>query len=890
MRKRIRRSPVQWMRAFLRNVFQRGERERELADELETYESLLAEEELLRGRGARDARRLARMHLGGMDQVKEEVRSLRAGASFETLVRDIRVGVRGLMREPVFTLTALVALGLGIGATATVFSVVNGVLLSPLRYVDPDELVAVLHDVRDPVAPANYLDWRQAGADFVELNAAEYWSPNLSGEDGAEKVEGLRVTPELFPMLGVAPQQGRHFQSDAGEPGNEREAILSEGLWLRRFGGDPGVIGTTIRLNGDSYTIVGVMPAEFQFAPFWATESELWVPLSLAGRADSRRGNSLRVFGRLADGVSLQAARDRMATITAALDESFPGTNRNVTVTPLEEMAVGTARVPLLVLFGAVSFLLLIACANVAHMMLARASSRQREIVLRAALGASRGRLVRQLLTESVMIAVAGGAVGIVLAVACIRLLRDMAGASLPRMDMIAMDYRVTAFALTISVVTGLLFGVVPALQSAGKPAADALRESDRGTTHGRGRSRARDGLMISEFALALILLAGAGLLARSLIALQRIDPGFDPDRVLSMQLRVNGAAAASPGARQAFYETVIERVRGMPGVAAASAINHLPLAGDLWGLPFAIEGRPPTEPGEGHVGTYRVVMPGYFETMGVALLRGRVIDERDAGGTVPVVVINEAMARRHWPDENPIGQRIAVGGGGADVEWRSIAGVVENVARGDWAAPPEEEFYLPLAQTPSMLEDAGAHIAYITLVVRTTGDAVEVAPSIRALVRDIDANVAVSDVQTMRFVVSTALAPSRLPVLMLGAFAVVALILAMVGIFGMTSYALSKRTQEIGIRLALGAEPGRVLGVLVRRGLVLAAVGMGAGLSGALILTRLMGSMLFGVTASDPVTYLSVSLTLGLVAVAGSTIPALRALRSDPVTSLRSD
>ena len=650
------------------------------------------------------------------------------------------------------------------------------------------------------------------------------------------------------------------------------------------------VVGSTLLLNGESYTVVGVMPASFQFAPFWATDAELWVPLSLAERASSRGGNSLRVFGRLAAGVSVDAARERLAAITAALEISFPGTNRNVTVTPLKERVVGSARLPLLVLLGAVSFLLLIACANVAHMMLARAATRQREVVMRSALGASRGRLMRQFLTESVMLSLAGGAVGALLSVWSIRALRELAGSSIPRMNAVSVDLRVLGFAFAVSLLTGVLFGILPALQASRREAAEVLRDSDRGSTHGRSRSRVRDGLMVSEFALALMLLAGAGLMVRSFVALRDVDPGLDASRVLSMQLSVNGAASASSGARQAFYETVIERVRALPGVEAVSAINHLPLAGDLWGIPFAIEGRPPAEPGERPNGVYRVVMPGYFETMGIAVDRGRPIDERDGAGAVPVVVINQAMAARHWPGEEPIGQRISASISGPDAEWATVIGVVENVVRGEWAAAPEDEFYLPLAQTRSMLEENGAHIAYITLVARTVSEPAALAPAIRRVVHAVDPNVAISDVQTMHDVVTAAVAPSRFPLVLLSSFAGVALVLAMVGILGMTSYSLSRRTHEIGIRVALGARPGRVLGNLVGHSLVLAAAGMAVGLSAALLLTRFMESMLFGVRASDPATYVAVSLVLVAVAMAGSAIPSWRVLRADPVSALRSD
>jgi putative ABC transport system permease protein len=879
---------LRWLRAALWNVRGRRARELELDEELESYVSLLAQEELLRGRSGVEARRMARVAVGGVEQVKEEVRAVRAGAHLETVIRDVRQGVRGLIREKAFTVVAVVALGLGIGATAAIFSVVDGVLLRPLRYADPDRLVVVLHDGINPVSPANYVDWRRATAEFMELGAAEYWTPNVSGRERAEKVRGLRVVPELFPMLGVLPMLGRHFGVETGDPGRDREVVLSAGLWRRWYGADTAVVGRTLVMNGEPYTVVGVMPAGFRFAPFWATDSELWVPLAFAERTSSRSGNSLRVFGRLGPNVTLGAARERMTAITDALEAAYPGTNRNVIVTPLKEQVVGGARLPLLVLLSAVAFLLLIACANVAHMMLARAASRHREIVLRSALGASRGRLVRQLLTESVTLSLAGGAVGVIVAFWGVRLLRGLAGASVPRMDAVAVDARVLAFTFAVSLLTGVLFGVAPAWQASRRAPADVLREGDRGATHGGRRSRIRDVLIISEFALALVLLAGAGLMVRSFLALRHIDPGFAPDRVLSMQLSVNGAAAASPGARLVFYREVVARARTLPGVEAASAINHLPLAGDLWGLGFAVEGRDPPAPGERPNATYRVVMPGYFDAMGIALRRGRSFDDRDDVNAPAVVVINEAMAASHWPGEDPLGRRITFDDPAASATWLTIVGVVENAVRSDWAEPPAEELYVALYQNRAMLEGMGAHVAYVTLVVRAVGDAAVLAPAVRNLVNELDPNVAVSNVRTMTDVVAAAIAPSRFSLVLLAVFAGVALVLAVVGIFGMTSYAVSKRTHEIGIRMALGAEPLAVLSGVVRHGLILAAAGVVFGLGGAVLLTRLMASMLFGVAPTDPATYLLVSALLVAVALAGSAVPAWRVLRSDPLSALR--
>lgn len=801
---------------------------------------------------------------------------------------DLRFAGRSLRKTPAFTAAAILALTLGIGATTAILSVVNAVLLRPLPYANADRLVVLLHNGRNPVAPANFADWRAQTRGFTDMAAAEYWTPDATGGDNPEQIMGLRVTAGMFPMLGVQPLLGRYFRVDEDQPGSEHVVVLSYGLWQRRFGSDAAVLGKTLSLNSNVYTIVGVMPPTFQFAPFWATKSELWAPLALAPRLASRDGQSLRIFARLRDGVTLARARADVNAITAILEQQFPGSNRNVVVTPLKEKVVGSIETPLLVLFVAVAFVLLIACANVAHMLLARATARRRELAIRAALGASRSRIVGQLLAESVLLAMAGGLLGIGVALLGVRAIVAASPAIIPRVATISIDTRVLLFTLGVTAITALLFGLLPAFRAARVDLASSFRGSDKSGADGADRGRLRGALVASEFSLALVLLIAAGLMIRTFVALRHVDPGFDPRGVVSMTVSTSGTPAADSSRHASFYVDALERVRAVPGVVAASYINHLPLAGDNWGFPFRLEGKPVPRPGESPSATYRVVFPGYFETMRLPILQGRDIAQTDRLGAPPVVVVNEFMARTHWPGESAVGKRIAIG----DTAWITVVGVVKNAVRESWSAKPEEEMYLPFFQTPSYMKGTGAS-RYMTLVAHTACnarpcDASSFAPRIRDAVRGAEPHAPISAVATMEAIVADATADARFYVVLLAAFAGVALLLAAVGIYGVMSYAVSRRTREIGIRIALGAEPSLVLRAVVSEGMTLAAAGAGAGLLLSLALTRLMRGILFGVGPNDLVTFAAVSGALFVVALAASVVPALRATRIDPLAALR--
>jgi predicted permease len=863
-------------------------RETDLDDELHAYVAMSAEQKVARGMNPEDARRSALIELGGLEQVKEAVRDVRRLAWLETGGRDLRYAARALARTPGFTAAAVLALALGIGANTAIVSVVDSVLLRPLPYAEADRLTVILHGGTKPVAPANYLDWRRQSTTFEAMGAADFWTPNLTGGDRPEKLWALRMTADVLPLLGIPPLLGRFFRPEEDAIGRDRVAVLSYGLWQRSFSGEPQVIGRRITLDGESYEVIGVMPSGFRFAPFWATRAALWAPLALAERATSRAGNSLRVFARLKPGVSLAAAQAELATITGRLEKEFPGTNRNVVVTPLKERVVGDVRRPLLVLLVAVGFVLTIACANVAHMLLARGAARRREIAVRMALGAGRSRVVRQLLTESLLLGLLGGAAGLLLGFAGVRGLLSLHPIGLPRTDTISLDARVLAFTMVVSLATGALFGLVPALRAARLSLSEAFRDGERGSTEGIGRRRARSILIASEFALALMLLVGAGLMMRSFLALRGIDPGFDPRNVITAVVSVTGSAEAQPGRRALFFQSLVERIQRLPGVTAASGINHLPLAGDIWGFPFWVEGEPRPRPGEQHTATYRVVLPGYFRTMGVPILRGRDFTADDRLDSPGVAVVNQKLAGQYWPGEDAIGKRINLDAPGKPEAWLTVVGVAKDTVRSEWAAAPEEEVFLPYLQNRSYLENPGSHVVYLTLVVRTSGEASVLASAIRGTVGSLAKDVAVSDIQTMDAVVDAAMAQPRFYLLLLGAFAAVALTLAAVGIYGVISYSVTTRTREIGVRMALGATRAELLRLVVGQAMKVVVAGAAVGLAGALALTRLMETLLYGVGAADPLTFLSVSLVLVAVALLASYVPARRAMRADPLRALR--
>lgn len=884
---------MSWTRrlaAFLRRLVARERVERELDEELRSYQELLADEMVARGMPAGDARRAAAVASGGIEPLKEQVRSARSGAWLEEAARDVGYAVRLLARNPGFTLPALLALALGIGAATLIFGVVDAVLLRPLPYAEPERLVVVLHDGRDPVAPRTFHELRSQATSFDAVGVAEYWRPNLASDAAPERVLGLRVTASTLAMTGAIPVLGRPLSADQEQPGRQGVVVIGHALWQRQFAGDPAVVGRSVRLDGAQYTIQGVMPPGFDFPPFWARGAELWAPLPLRDGSDVK-GRSLRLFARLATGVSLERARAELASIVARVEAERPGSMKGLLVRPLKDAVVRRVRPALLMLLGAVALLLLVACANVAHMQLARAAGRVREMALRTALGAGRGRLVRQLLTESLLLGVLGAAGGVVLAFAGVRLLAVWRPPSVPRIETLAVDARLLAVALIAAIACSVAFGLAPALQAARREFHGSLRQGGRGSSEGPDRRRLRDWLVASEVALALVLLVGAGLLVRSFSALHAIDPGFDPRGVLTMVVSVKGSQAGAPQRRAAFFRETVARLRSQPGVLSASAVNHLPMAGDIWGRSFQVEGHPLPAPGEAPSAAYRVVLPGYFEVMRLSLVRGRDFDELDVRGRPGVIIVNQAMADAWWPGQDPVGRRVTLDDPmRSDAQWLEVVGVARNAVRAEWSAAPAAEIYLPYLQTTSYLEASAGPFEYLTLVMRTAGDPAALAPAARRVPGSLARDAAVSDLQTMQAVVAGAMAEPRLYVVLLASFASVGLVLAAVGIYGVVSHGVARRRQEIAIRMALGARSGEVVGLVLGQGMTAVALGAAAGIALALALGSTLGSLLYGVRPTDPLTLACVLGLLGGVALLATYVPARRAVAVRPLEALRDE
>ncbi|HWS87815.1 MAG TPA: ABC transporter permease [Pyrinomonadaceae bacterium] len=814
-----------------------------------------------------------------------------------TLLQDLRFGVRMLWKRPGFTAVAVVTLALGIGANSAIFSVVNGLLLRPLPYADSERLAIIwthspgANVAQDWPSPGQFEAVKAQANSFESLALAHGTSQNLAGETGAERIGAVRTTSNMFPLLGVRPLLGRVFLPEEDAPGRPPVVVLSHGLWQRRFGSDPNVVGRAVTLNGKSHEVVGVMPADFSLGyevmPTVGSvqQAEVLLPLALDAEGRARQGDeNYNVIGRLKPGATFEQARAELDQATRNLAQQFPeyyppSRAFSFSARPLLEQVVGDVRPALLVLLGAVGFVLLIACANVANLLLARAAVREKEMAVRTAIGAGRWRIVRQLLTESLALSFAGGVLGLLIAFWGLDALRALAPGNIPRLSNITLDARVLLFTSLVTIMTGVLFGLAPALRSSRVNLGETLKEGGRGLAGGGGQ-RLRDALVVVEIALSLVLLAGAGLLVRSFMRVQQVEPGFDPRGVVSMRFAVTGTPYQGERSTE-FFRQLLERARAMPGVESAGAVNSLPLSGTIgWGG-ITIEGYVPTTTGQEAIqADMRVAGVGYFETMRVPLLGGRHFDERDAAKDAPkVVVIDEKMARTYWPGQEPVGKRLKVGGADSEAPWLTIVGVVGGVKQYALDTDSRVTIYMPHGQNPS---------GTMYVVARTSGDAGALAQSLAREARAIEPNVPVYDVKTMTERLSDSLARRRFAMTALGLFALVAMALAAVGIYGVMSYSVAQRTREIGVRVALGARRRDVLGLVLRRGMLLAALGIGAGLAGALPLARVLGSLLFGVSASDPVTYAAISLLLALAALLACYVPARRATKVDPMVALR--
>jgi predicted permease len=802
-----------------------------------------------------------------------------------TLLQDLRHAFRGFRRNPGFALVALATVALGVGATTAVFSLVNGVLLEPLPYADPDRIALVYADnpaiglPRFPVAPATFLDWRRQTRTFAPLAARRAQSFNLTGGDRPIRVSGERVTAGFFPALGLRPLLGRIIVSADDGPGGAKVAVLSASFFHRHFGGDRRALGRQLALNGESYTVIGVVPDDHRGSV------DLWVPLGLDPTRAPRDLHSLEVLGRLAPGTSLGQARSEMATIAARQAAQYPELDQGwgAAVVPIREVIVADVRPALLLLFAAVGLVLLIACANLANLLLARVSGREGELAVRKALGAGRGRLLSQLLTESLTLSILGGGLGLLLAAWGTRALLAMNPKAVPRAGEIGVDWRVLLFALAVSAATGLAFGLAPAFKAAGADLTPVLKEGGRAQSGGIRRLRGRTLLVLAEMALALVLLAGAGLLIASFARLAGVDPGFRPGRVLTVQLSLPRPKYREPARQAAFAEDLLGRAAALPGVTAAGLVSALPLADHTPQLLFTVEKRPVASPAQAPHANYRAVSPGYFAAMGIPLRRGRVFTAADRTGAPRVILLNETMARSLFPGENPLGRRLTLGvpGPGEEPEWVTVVGVVGDVRHTALKEESGMEMFWPFAQEP---------FADFTLLLASDKAPGALAGPARQAVQAIDPDLPVFHVRPLTEVVSEALAPARLSTVLFGLFAALALALAAVGLYGVMSYAVAERRREIGIRMALGADRSRVFRLVLSQAMGVALVGVVVGLAGSLAATRLLRSLLYGVGTADAFTFPAVAALLTGVAFLASYLPARRATAVDPLTAMRGE
>jgi len=800
----------------------------------------------------------------------------------ESLWKDIRFGARVLWKAPAFTAVALFALVLGIGANTAIFSVVNAVFLKPLPFRDAERLVMVWelspHTGKTNVAnPQNLADWMKRNHCFEDMAAFIETDMNLTGEGGPERVLGSYVTRDFFPVLGVAPILGRNFIAKEDVSSRDDTILLSYGLWKRSYGGDPVIVGKQIRMGDHAGTVVGVMPADFRFP---GSKSELWdlIPLNPNAR---RRGRFLAPIARLKPGVTFAQAQAQMKVIGQQLAREFPefDTGWGITVVPMREQFIGEIRTPLLVLLGAVGMVLLIACANVANLMLMRSSVRQREMAIRSSLGATRIRIVRQILVESGMLGLLSGALGLLTAVwvkdALLAMLPE--SMSVAKVNSVTIDARVLAFTFIISIGTALLFGLMPALRSSRPDFSDSLKEGGRGVLGSLRKNRMRAVLVAAEMAIALTLLIGSGLLIKSFLRLESVPPGFNPEHLLTMRMIISSARYKNAQEAVAGLSEMVDRVQRIPGVTAAGSIHFLPLTGLGAATGFRIDGQPIPKPGSDLITAVSTITPGYFKAMGIPLVKGRGFDNGDVAGRPQVTIINEALAKQFFPNTNPVGQRLFV-------EWGrqtpyEIVGVVGDVKHQGLDKAPMATVYFTYSQEPNTLA---------TLVVRTGADPMRIARAVQDQIHGFDKDQAIADIETMETLVSRSVARPRFQSVLLGTFAGLALLLASIGIFGVMSYSVTQRTHEIGIRMALGAERNQVVRLVVGQVLTIAIFGAVGGVAGALALTRYLRTLLFEVSATDTATFVALPLVMCVVALAASYLPARRAAQVDPISALR--
>ncbi len=878
---------VQNLSNWLRSLFRKNTVEQELRSELRFHIERQVEENLAAGMSPQEARRAAMREFGGVEQVKEECRDTRRANYLENLIQDIRYGLRMLRKSPSFTFFAVAVLALGIAANSAIFSIADAVLVRPLPYRDSNRLVMVWEDSsaygfpKDTPAPGNFSDWKSRNQVFEDLAAISDGSFNLTGSGNPENLIGKWVTANLFSVLGVNPAIGRDFRPEDDVPGAPGVAILSHGLWLRRFGGDPQIIGKDISLNYEKCTVIGVMKRGVQFPD---RETELWVPSRFNTKQLTNHGNHfLQVVARLKAGVSLMTANANLATVASQLEKAYPDSNAKVGAfaVPLREELAGDVRPAILMLVGAVCFVLLIACANVANLLLSRATGRRRELAMRLALGATRGRVIQQMLTESILLALFAGAAGLLLSIWGTKFLAALIPAGFAPLSGTGVDVRVLLFTLLVSLATGILFGIIPASRVSQFHLTPSLNQGGGRSAVGSSGHRLRDALVVCEVALAIVLLAGAALLVRSLQNLYHLDPGFRADHVLVMRTPLPRQKYESFVHRTVFYDQVLANVGNLPGVIAAGYTTWVPLTNAGGATGITIEGKPEPAPGNILIPNVRIVSRDYMRALQMKLIDGRLFEQRDAAGTLPVALINQTMAKNYWLGENPVGERFKEGTYREKSPWITVVGIVGDVHQAGLDVPARAEMYLPYQQ-----QDSGYEPEY--LAVRTSGDPMALAEIVRQQIWAVDKEQPVAGVMPFEDMVDENLSSRRMQASLLSGFAGLALLLVTLGIYAVLSFAVAQRTQEIGVRVALGAQPRDVLGMIFAQGFKLFLIGAAIGLAAALALSRALVHLLYGVSAYDPASFAIVTILLAAVALLACYIPARRATRVDPLIALR--
>jgi putative ABC transport system permease protein len=881
---------MRWMENisnWLRSVMRRNNVEQELGSELRFHIERQTEENLAAGMSPQEARRAAMREFGGIEQVKEDCRDARRTNYLENFLNDVRFGLRMLRKSPSFTFFAVAVLALGIAANSAIFSIADNVLIRPLPYRDTNRLVMVWEDAsaydfpKNTPAPGNFNDWRARTQVFEDMAAIADASLNLTGDGNPEDLIGKRVTANLFSVLGVTPTLGRDFRTDDDLAGSPHVAILSHGLWLRRFGGDPQIVGKEIILNFERCTVIGVMKRGVQFPD---RETELWVPTRFTTQQLTNHGNHfLQVVAKLKPGVPLRTANANLAIIAAQVEKENPDSNAKVGAfaVPLREELAGDVRPAILMLVGAVCFVLLIACANVANLLLSRATGRRRELAMRLALGATRGRVIQQMLTESILLALLAGAVGLLLSIWGTKFLATLIPAGIAPMAGTGVDARVLLFTLVISLSTGILFGIIPASRVSQFKLTYSLKQGGGQSGVGSGGHRLRDALVVCEVALAIVLLSGAALLIRSLQNLYHLDPGFRADHVLIMRTPLPRQKYEAFAPRTAFYDQVLAKVEAIPGVVAAGYTTWVPLTNSGGATGITIEGKPEPAPGDILIPNTRIISLDYMKTLRIKLVEGRAIEEGDGAGKLPVALINQTMARNYWPGENPIGKQFKVGAYKNKSPRITVIGIVGDVHQAGLDVPARAEMYLPYQQ-----QDFGYEPEY--LAVRTSGDPMALAEIARQQVWAVDKEQPVAGVMPLEDLVDENLSSRRMQASLLGGFAGLALLLVTLGIYAVLSFAVTQRTQEIGVRVALGAQPRDVLRMIFAQGFKLFLIGAAIGLAAAFALSRALVHLLYGVSAYDPASFAIVTILLAAVALLACYIPARRATRVDPLIALR--